>query len=46
MNLSAASGRGIMMDYLLNFSPQAVGNLPKLIKMISVNLKSIADCLN
>jgi hypothetical protein len=32
MNLPAASGRGILMDYLSYFSPQAAGNLPKVIK--------------
>ena len=32
MNLPAANGRGIKMDYLYYFSQQAEGNLPKEIK--------------
>jgi len=34
MNLPAASGRGIVMDYLDYFLPQAAGNLPKEIKYV------------
>ena len=33
MNLPATSERGILMDYLYYFSPQAAGNLPKEIKI-------------